>query len=311
MQKEDYIIYELLRKEIANVMKKSYPGVNSEVSEWKGQTITDFQEDLQQRVNGRISEKWFYTHMKSSVQTLPRIDILNMLSQYAGYKNWDDFRNRNLATVSLSDTLTKSNRVFIIIPLIIVAVLAILFTIYKIIDTRNYRFTFIDTDTGEPILNTRIQADLIMNNESPLTYMSDNKGNITIRTDQSRIKLAVNAPCYIEDTIIRIVKKFNRVEQVKLKSDPYSLMIRYFSQTDLQAWQNRRAQLDRMISDQAMIFQLPDRKHGTGAELYNKWEFIDKLTMPASSLRHIEILSSRYEKKQIVILRFRNNITQK
>jgi hypothetical protein len=311
LQKEDYIIYELLRKEIANVMKKSYPGVNSEVSEWKGQTITDFQEDLQQRVNGRISEKWFYTHMKSSVQTLPRIDILNMLSQYAGYKNWDDFRNRNLATVSLSDTLTKSNRVFIIIPLIIVAVLAILFTIYKIIDTRNYRFTFIDTDTGEPILNTRIQADLIMNNESPLTYMSDNKGNITIRTDQSRIKLAVNAPCYIEDTIIRIVKKFNRVEQVKLKSDPYSLMIRYFSQTDLQAWQNRRAQLDRMISDQAMIFQLPDRKHGTGAELYNKWEFIDKLTMPASSLRHIEILSSRYEKKQIVILRFRNNITQK
>ncbi len=311
MKKEDNIIYKLLRKEIANVMKKSYPGVSSEVSEWKGQTITDFQEDLLQRVNGRISEKWFYTHMKSPVQSLPRIDVLNMLSQYAGFKNWDDFRHRNMAGASLPDTLARSNRVFIIIPLIILAVLAVLFVIYKIIDTQTYRFTFIDADTGEPILNTLIQADLILKNETPLSYISDNKGNIIVRTDQSKIWLAVNAPCYLEDTIIRIVKKFNRKEQIRLKSDPYSLMIQYFSQTDVQAWQSRREQLDRMISDQAMIFQLPDKNQGKGAELYNKWEFIDKLTMPASSLRQIEIISSRYEKKQIVILRFRNNMTLK
>jgi hypothetical protein len=311
LRKEDNKIYELLRKEIANVMKKSYPGVNSDISEWKGQTITDFQEDLLQKVNGMISEKWFYTHMKSQVKTLPRIDILNMLSQYAGYKNWDDFRYRNMAASSLSETLARSNRIFIIIPLIILAVLALLFTFYKITDTRNYRFTFIDADTGEPILNTKIQAELLLNNETPVSYISDNKGNIIIRTDQSKIKLAVNAPCYLEDTIIRIVKKFNRNEQVRLKSDPYSLMIQYFSRTDVQAWQSRRDQLDRMISENAMIFRLPDRREGKGIELYNKREFIDKLTMPASSLRQIEIISSRYEKNQIAILRFRNKLTDK
>jgi hypothetical protein len=306
LQKEDNIIYTLLKKEIAIVMKKSYPGVNSEISEWKGQTITDFQEDLLQKVNGRISEKWFYTHMKSTIQTLPRIDVLNMLSQYAGYKNWDDFRHRNLATTGLSDTLAKSNRVFIIIPLIILAILAVLFTFYKIINTQNYRFTFIDADTGEPILNTKIQAELLLNNETPVSYLSDSKGNIIIRTDQSKIRLAVSAPCYIEDTITRIVKKFNRNEQIRLKSDPYSLMIQYFSQTDVQAWQSRREQLDRIIADNAMIFRLPDRKEGSGMELYNKQEFIDKLTMPSSSLRQIEIISSRYEKNQIALLRFRN-----
>jgi hypothetical protein len=311
LQKEDNIIYELLRKEIANVMKKSYPGVNSDVSEWKGQTITDFQEDLLQRVNGRISEKWFYTHMKSPDHTLPRIDVLNMLSQYAGYKNWDEFRHRNLASASLSDTLANSNRVFILIPLIILAILAVLFTFYKIINTQNYRFTFIDADTGEPILNTRIQAELLLNNETPVSYLSDSKGNIIIRTDQSRIRLAVNAPCYLEDTIIRIVKKFNRNEQIRLRSDPYSLMIQYFSQTDVESWQNRREQLDRIISDNAMIFRLSDRKEGSGMELYNKREFIDKLTMPAASLRQIEIISSRYEKNQIAILRFRNKMTDK
>jgi hypothetical protein len=311
LQKEDNIIYALLKKEIAIVMKKSYPGVNSEISEWKGQTITDFQEDLLLRVNGRISEKWFYTHMKSSVQTLPRIDVLNMLSQYAGYKNWDDYRHRNLGTATLSETLIKSNRVFIIVPLIILVILILLFTLYKIINTQNYRFTFIDADTGEPILNTRIQADLLLTNESPASYISDYRGNIIIRTDQSKIKLAVNAPCYLEDTIIRIVKKFNRNEQIRLKSDPYALMIQYFSQTNVKAWQNRREQLDRIISDNAMILQMPDRKAGTGMELYNKQEFIDKITMPSSSLRRIEIINSRYDKNQIVILRFRNNMTQK
>lgn len=309
MQKEDNKIYELLRKEIANVMKKSYPGVNSDVSEWKGQTITDFQEDLLQKVNGRISEKWFYTHMKSPGHTLPRIDVLNMLSQYAGYINWDDFRHRNLVNASLSDTLAKSNRVFIIIPLIILAVVAVLFTFYKIINIQNYLFRFIDADTGEPILNTRIQAELLLNNETSVSYLSDNKGNIIIRTNQSKIRLAVKAPCYLEDTIIRIVKKFNRNEQIRLKSDPYSLMIQYFSQTNVEAWQSRREQLDRIISDNAMIFRLPDRNEGSGMELYNKREFIDKLTMPAKSLRQIEIISSRYENNQIAILRFRNKIT--
>jgi hypothetical protein len=311
LQQEDKIIFELLRKEIANVMQKSYPEVNSDISAWKGQTITDFQEDLLHKVNGMISEKWFYTHMKSQVKTLPRIDVLNMLSQYAGYKNWDDYKYRNLATASLSDTLVKSNRIFIIIPLIVFAVLAVLFTFYKIINTRNYRFSFIDADTGEQILNTRIQAELLLNNETPVPYLSESKGNIIIRTDQSKIRLAVSAPCYLSDTITRIVKKFNPNELIRLKSDPYSLMIQYFSQTDVQAWQNRREQLDRIISDNAMIFRLPDRKEGSGMELYNKRDFIDKLTMPSSSLRQIEIISSRYEKNQIAILRFRNKMTHK
>jgi hypothetical protein len=311
LQQEDKIAYSLLTKEVAAAMKKSYPGVNPEISEWKGQTITDFQEDLQIKVNARISEKWFYTHMKSPVQSLPRIDVLNILSQYAGYKNWDDFRYKNSGSYQISETLKKTNKIFILIPLLILAVMIVLLALYKIINTQTYHFSFIDSDTGEAILNTRIQADLILNDETPVSYQSDNAGNIMLRTDQSKIKMAVSAPCYLNDTVIRIVKKFNRHEQIRLRSDPYSLMIQYFSETNVKAWQNRREQLDKMISNNAMICEVPDKKSGTGMELYNKWEFIDKLTMPASSLRHIEILNSRYEKNQIVIMKFKNNMSSR
>jgi hypothetical protein len=308
LEQEDKRLYSLLRKEIASAMKKSFPGINPDVSEWKGQEITDFQEDLLIRVNGRISEKWFYTHMKSSNESLPRIDVLNMLSQYAGYKNWDDFRYKNTESIHLSETIRKTNKIFITIPLIILGVMIILLGLYKIINTQNYLFTFVDADTGEVIRNIKIKVELILKEETPVTYFSDSTGNIMLRTDQSEIKLAVSAPCYFNDTIVRIVKKFNRHEQVSLKSDPYSLMIQYFSQTNIKAWENRRAQLDKMISENAMICRLTDQNSRPGMELYNKWEFIDKLTMPASSLRYIEIVNSRYENNQIVILRFKNNI---
>jgi hypothetical protein len=152
---------------------------------------------------------------------------------------------------------------------------------------------------------------MILKDETPVIYTSDNEGNIVFRTDQSKIIMAVSAPCYKNDTIIRILKKFNRNELVKLKNDPYAMMIQYFSQTNVKAWEERLEQLDKMFSENAMIYQLPDQKKGTGLELYNKWEFIDKLTMPASSLQHIEIVNSRYEKNQIVILRFKNNMIQR
>jgi hypothetical protein len=135
LQQEDKKLYGLLKKEIPSAMKKSFPGINPEVSEWRGQEITDFQEDLLIKVNGRISEKWFYTHMKSSSESLPRIDILNLLSQYSGYKNWDDFKYKNSEGLRLNETLKKTNTIFIIIPLIIFVVLLLLYGLYKIINT--------------------------------------------------------------------------------------------------------------------------------------------------------------------------------
>jgi hypothetical protein len=42
LQQEDKIYFKLLKKEIAAAMKLSYPGMNPEISDWKGQEITDF-----------------------------------------------------------------------------------------------------------------------------------------------------------------------------------------------------------------------------------------------------------------------------
>jgi hypothetical protein len=303
LHQEDKILFTLLKKEIVATMKQSYPGMNPEISDWKGQEITDFQEDLLIKVNGRLSEKWFYSHIKVSNQSLPRIDVLNMLSKYAGYSNWNDFRFKNSEQFPLADKLKNTNSIFYKMPLVVLVIMFLVF--YKIINTQNYRFTFIDADTMEPIVNSNIQIDLLQKGESPINYRCEKDGSFVLRTDQSQIKMVIRSPYYLVDTVERILKKFNREEQIRLHADAYALMLSYFSSTDVKAWQKRREQLDKMISENALICQVPDPKEGNGIELFNKWEFIDKLTMPASSLRQIEILDSRYEDGRIAILRFK------
>ncbi len=308
LHQEEKILFSLLKREIAAKMMQSYPGADPDISKWKGQVITDFQEDLLIKVKGRLSEKWFYTHFKTFNPSLPRVDLLNMLSKYAGYENWDDFRFKNSDKIHLKRAIGAPDKTPVRIILILLIAVILLGLLSRIKFTSNHSFTFIDADTGEPIRNNRIQVDLIRNNESPVSYFCNENGSLVLRTNENLVKMVVRASYYLEDTIIRVLKKFERVEQIKLRADIYSLLIRYYSQNDAESWMNKRQQLDRMISEDAMIYQVPDQRELTGMEIYNKWEFIDKLTIPSSRLRGIEIINARYQDGKIVILRIRNKI---
>jgi hypothetical protein len=304
LRQEDKILFAILKKEIVVAMKLTYPGINPEISDWKGQEITDFQEDLLIKVNGRLSEKWFYTHMKAVNPSLPRIDVLNMLCKYAGYTGWDDFRFKNAGQIPPSLRPKNKATTSIVLVLFLVITIILLLIVSKIKITRDYRFTFIDSDTGEPIRNSKIQADLLLKNESPVSYFCDSEGSLVLRTNQTLIRIAVRAPYYLADTITRILRKFEREEQVKLHTDVYPLLIRSYSQSDADGWQKKREQMERIISDNALICQVSDISTLMGMELYNKKEFIDWLTMPTSGLSKVEILDVRYDDGKIVILRF-------
>lgn len=286
-------------------MMQSYPGIDPEVSNWKGQNIIDFQEDLRIRVNGQISEKWFYMHMKSENNSLPRIDVLNILSRYAGYINWEDFRNKMADKLPLTKKTGRPLIPFIKIFLLLFSVMALIFIVIILINTQNYRFTFIDSDTGEPIIDNNLRVELLVENGSPVSLASPNDGIVTVRTNGSQVKMVVSAPYYLTDTVERTLRKFNPREFIRLQTDYYSLMISYFSQSDVSSWEKRREQLAKIISEDAIFYQMPDKRAGYGMAMYNKQEFIDKITVPSSGLRKIEILDCRYSDGKIVILRFR------
>ena len=80
-------------------------------------------------------------------------------------------------------------------------------------------------------------------------------------------------------------------------------MIHYFSNSKLTDWKRRKAQLEIVFSEDAMIYQIdPDGQ--LGMDILNKSEFINKLTIPINSLRNIEVLQTKYKAGKIVELRF-------
>lgn len=300
--------FERLKVKIVETMQQSHPEIPESVSDWKGNHIFNFQEDLQLKQNEHISEKWFYTHMKSTNTKLPRIDILNILSKYAGYKNWDDFKLKNNDSLN-EDAPDKSNRVFYLIPLFTLIVLLIIYLVVNSMYTQDYTFCFYDSDTKKPIENSMIEITVLANDQSPVNYLCNNNGCFTIKTSERTIRFTVGTPYYHNDTIVRTLNKFNRTENVKLKIDDYAVMIHYFSSGNVKDWEKRREDLNEMLSDSVKIFQVLNNSGTVGMEIYNKWEFINKLSLPSSSLRDIEVIDKKYEGDKIYRLRFTQNET--
>lgn len=93
----DLLHFEQLKKDVQAQYLKEYTPSYDDISKWKGIDIIYFQEDLRKKAKGNISEKSFYTYFKNSpVTKLPRIDMLNLLSIYAGYDSWYEFKKQHL-----------------------------------------------------------------------------------------------------------------------------------------------------------------------------------------------------------------------
>lgn len=97
MQNLEILHFEQLKNEIQEQYLHDHTPSQDDISKWKGIDIIYFQEDLRKKAKGNISEKTFYTYFKTSpVAKLPRIDMLNILSIYAGYTSWYDFKKNHL-----------------------------------------------------------------------------------------------------------------------------------------------------------------------------------------------------------------------
>lgn len=105
----DLLHFEQLKTEVQNQYLADHTPSFDDISKWKGIDIIYFQEDLRKKAKGNISEKSFYTYFKNSpVTKLPRIDMLNILSVYAGYMSWYDFKKNHL----FADEILKENEPF-------------------------------------------------------------------------------------------------------------------------------------------------------------------------------------------------------
>ena len=152
--------------------------------------------------------------------------------------------------------------------------------------------------------NKKIEVVLLNDGESPNYILADSNGCVDLKTKKRRISFVIKAPYFKIDTITRILTSKSRNEYVHLRANDYALMIHYFSTSDVKNWKKRRRQLDEMFTDNARIYHIFG-KGEMGVEMYNKQEFINKLTTPVNSLRDIEIIETIYTGNKISLLRFK------
>lgn len=292
MSKKTLHNFLILKKEIASKMNRDFSMSSADITLWKGEDIVIFQEALLAQVKGQISSKWFYTHMKSDGESLPRIDVLNMLSQFVSYDNWADFLSQKSKEEVLEGKFKNSKLLFVLFPIIIL----ISFLSQK---EAVYTISIIDFDTNKPPENT-IEFELLKSDESSQKITTDSLGQVILPVNEALNTLIITSPYYKEDTLQR--KIMNEGGEIfKVKTDDYALMVHYFSKSKVKDWKRRRRMLAEIFHNEAEIIEI--YKGTYGIEKYNKQEFINKITMPLTSLRTLEVIDMKRQDGKIIKMR--------
>ena len=302
-----------LKKELLREYQETYPLWKRPIHDFRGKEIANFQELLEEKVNSRISEKWFYTHLKPTEnEKLPRMDMLDLLSQFLDFSDWEDFKNKYQIELEKEKNLTAEKEEIIIpfsmrkIAISVSLFLGLALLIFSFFYKKNEtcQFCFEDADTKELINDEAIEITIFQEGESPIIQKSNAKGCFHWTSKNEKISFAINTPYYHPDTITRVVKNQKDKEIISLKKNDYALMIHLFSTSNFDDWEKRRNQLNKMIADDAIIFQVEKGNTMSGLDMLNKEEFIDRLTLPINSLKNIRIIHSIYQGGKIYRLRF-------
>jgi len=304
LTEKEKISFELLKQKVASTFLQDNSALSPDISQWKGDDIIKFQEDLLQKVKARVSEKWFYNYFRNDIQKLPRIDMLNLLSEYAGYSDWANFLQQNSKTLkNRSWKNPKTSGIYVFFTSLIALTLILGFVLSRTTD-KNIKLCFVDENLN-PIEET-VKIFVKMNQETERVLHTDKNNCVEFHTKQHQINLRIISPYYKEKTINRNIELNEYQEEIILETDFYSLMLRYFSNTQTKDWQKRRDKLRMLIDDEAVIYQQWFGKN-KGVEIYSKDDFIYQLTVPTSILRNIEILEIERKNNKIFKLRFKVN----
>lgn len=335
----DLLYFKQLKAEIqAEYLKNNSPS-EEDISKWKGIDIIYFQEDLRKKAKGNISEKTFYTYFKMpNIDKLPRIDMLNLLSIYAGYESWFDFKKQhssedkeitnnttenfeqktilqknNIVNQEYKEKnnykLLKNTKTYIwVITSIILGILIVFLVFSDQIFKKTYQFCFTDADRGTNIQST-IDIRVIKDNESPILYKVKPGECFVFNTKDKTLKMEISAPLYEKIEISRNLENASEIENISLKPDDYALMLHYYStkdtdNTSLEYIKMRQQKLNNLISDSALIYQVFDNEI-YGVETLTKQKYIGLVTTPTKSLQNLKVIATKIKNGKIVSIKFK------
>ncbi len=318
---KDLYFFNLLKKEVISRFREDFSYVPQNPKDWKLTHISYFQESLFKATKGNFSDRWFYTYFKNTPTKLPRIDMLNILSNYVGYDNWEDFKHQNekiveesferkatpdaieTSDVSENENIQKKRRYNLFLKL--VGVLLVLFLIIFLFwnDNRKhtYQLYFKDNDRGAMMKD--ISVYIPQNTDNP-KLTSDDEGKIEVFSREDTLHLYIESMYYKKDTFDLVLSRSDGVEVIELTPDYYSQMMYFYSHSKDTEVEKRRKKLEELISNDAVIYQVYDNEN-YGLEELTKEQYINLITGPTQSLKNFELINSINSDGKVVLIKFK------
>lgn len=281
--------FQLLKQEVLLAYQKQYPYFQGNWKSFSSQDIQNLIEAIGEKTRQSISEKWIYTHLKPETNSkLPRKDMLDILSQFSGFSGWEEFvfKNREVASEEKTAVSKKSNKRFFVIIGILIAIIIAIVLIYwpkKI----TQKFQLKNEFTNETIQTKEVKAYTIENNEKVEIPIQNSEIEVALKDEKT--KVTIQSPYYKKQEV-EVAKASGKTE-ILLQPDDYAMMLKAFMKSDIKDWETRKAQLDKILSEELEVIVM--LKNDLGAEYFNKKEFSEKLIVPTESVKKMQILEIR------------------
>lgn len=275
-----------LKKSVLEQYQNSYPYFNGSWKSFSSQDILNLIDDIQLITKQSISEKWIYTHLKPEAnQKLPRKDMLDILSVYVGKSGWDEFVfNGNIKNNNNNFILRFSNKIGIWV--LFFGVLIAGFFIWKFLSKEEQKLEFQNSFTKDSIAKEEVKAYVVEDTVEKQIDLNSSTFNIDKAT-----KVVLKSPFYKPKEITILPNE--PIAKVELNPNDYAMMLKAFMKSDIKDWRTRKAQLQKILSDNLEVMvMLPNN---LGAEYYNKQEFSQKVILPTASLKKLKIVELKQE----------------
>ena len=184
--------------------------------------------------------------------------------------------------------------------LLFVTVLILVF--YDNLFYTKYTYAFTDADRNSSIKG-ELDVKIIRDNESPILFKVKPNSPFVYETKSKKLKMIISSPFYRTDTVTRDLIAAPESENIELKPNDYAIQLFYYSKS-IQDFKKKTEQLNRLISDKALIYQVVDSDI-YGIETMDKQKYISLVTLPTTSLENLEVIDSQMENGKIVMIKFR------
>ncbi|MTH16868.1 hypothetical protein [Flavobacterium sp. LC2016-01] len=295
-------MFQELKNQILKEYSKHYPFFQGDWKNFSSKDIRQLIDLIETTQNERVSEKWIYTHLKPDVnEKLPRKDMLDIFSKFTGYLDWDEFvfknqfESSNVSQTSYLKKSRKTQKTALIIVVLIFIISGISFYFFE--KSKSLKTVEIKNQyTKAPIKADDFTVYSVTNGKKNPVEIKDSK----IQLQEKDEKLLIESP-YFEKQEIDVDQIDN---QIFVKPEDYALVLKTYMQSNTTEWQARKDNLEKILSDELEVIVL--FKDDLGAEYLNKKEFSQKLIIPTSETKKMEIVTlETNNQKQIIFIRIK------